>query len=54
MILAKRWVIRPWNLFRRNSTAGLFWGVGIGQVGHHHLLYVGHSGISVLFIGHIP
>lgn len=43
--------LRLWNLFNRRSTDGHFWGVGIVQVGSRHLLYVGHSGVSVAFVG---
>jgi hypothetical protein len=29
------------------------WGVGVLQVGRRYLLYIGHSGVSILFIGRI-
>ena len=28
-----------------------WWGIGIGQIGNRHLFYIGHSGISILYIG---
>ena len=41
-----------WNCFNRRTADGdHWWGVGVLQVGHRHLLYMGHSGISILFLG---
>lgn len=41
-----------WNAFNRYTSDGEhWWGGGLLQVGRRHLLYVGHSGVSVLFIG---
>ena len=39
------------NCFRRKTTEGLFWGIGLLQIGNRHLLYIGQSGISFLYIG---
>jgi hypothetical protein len=43
--------VRLWNLFNRRSTDGHFWGVGILQWRKRHLCFIGHCGVSVLFIG---
>lgn len=41
-----------WNLFNRHTSDGdHWWGIGVLQIGQRHLLFVGHCGISVLFIG---
>lgn len=52
--------VRLWNLFRRYSTEGHWWGVGLLQVGNRHLLFVGRVqgyperevwSLSALFLG---
>lgn len=46
---------RPWNLFNRRSTEGHFWGIGFFQInGGRHMFYIGHSGVSICFIGRTP
>lgn len=41
-----------WNAFNRHTADGdHWWGVGLLQIGNRHLLYVGHNGVSVLFVG---
>jgi hypothetical protein len=46
--------VRLWNVFRRCSTDGHYWGIGILQVGQRHLLYIGHSGAMLGFMGRKP
>ena len=47
--------LRIAQVFNRHCADGNhFWGFGILQVGHRHLFYIGHSGISIAFIGRIP
>lgn len=44
--------IWPWGCFNRHAADGdHWWGVGIVQIGNRHLFYVGHSGVSIFFIG---
>jgi hypothetical protein len=43
--------LKLFNCFNRRSTDGHFWGLGFLQVGHRHLFYVGHSGVSIGFLG---
>ena len=43
--------VRLWNLFRRVSTDGTWWGFGLLQIGSRHLLYVGEQGVRALFLG---
>jgi hypothetical protein len=50
-IYGKYLFIRLWNFFNRVSKDGHFWGIGLLQIGNRHLIYVGHSGISLFFIG---
>lgn len=41
-----------WNLFNRRTADGEhYWGIGLMQIGHRHLCYIGHSGWSLCFIG---
>lgn len=41
-----------WNCFNRKTSDGdHWWGVGLLQVGSRHLFFVGHCGVSVLFVG---
>ena len=40
-----------WNLFNRNSTIGHHWGIGVLQIGHRHLFFVGTAGVSIVFFG---
>jgi hypothetical protein len=35
--------VRLWNLFRRVSTDGHWWGVGLLQVGQRHLFLIGRT-----------
>jgi hypothetical protein len=35
--------VRLWNLFRRRSTAGRWWGVGLLQIDNRHLLFLGRT-----------
>jgi hypothetical protein len=42
------------NCFNRvnaDDEGDHWWGIGIGQIGHRHLFYVGHSGISIFWFG---
>ena len=43
--------IKWFNCFDRDSNSGHFWGLGLLQINKRHLFYIGHSGISILFIG---
>lgn len=48
----RRILIRPWNLFNRRTNDGdHWWGFGLLQIGRRHLFFVGHCGVSLLFIG---
>ena len=38
-----RQTVKLWNLWRRYSADGRWWGVGLLQVGRRHLLYVGRT-----------
>lgn len=41
-----------WNAFNRHTADGdHWWGIGVLQVGNRHLCYIGHSGVSIAFIG---
>ncbi len=41
-----------WNAFNRHTAEGdHWWGVGVLQIGHRHLFFVGFCGISIAFIG---
>lgn len=40
-LLIKGRSVRLWNLFKRRSTEGHWWGVGLLQVGTRHLLFLG-------------
>ena len=43
---------KVFNLFNRVAKDGEhWWGVGICQYGNRHLFYIGHSGVSILWIG---
>jgi hypothetical protein len=47
--------VRAFNAFNRRCADGdHYWGFGLLQIGHRHLFYVGHSGVSVLFVGRVP
>jgi hypothetical protein len=43
--------VRLLQVFNRDTTVGHFWGIGVLQIGHRHLLYVGWQGVRVLFLG---
>ena len=45
--------VRLWNLFNRRQSfggGGWVWGVGVLQVGHRHLAYVGSQGLCLFFV----
>jgi hypothetical protein len=46
-----RFLFWPWVAFNRRSTDGHWWGVGLLQVNDRHLLYLGHTGIDVFWVG---
>lgn len=48
----RHWVdaVVLWNLFNRVSVDGHWWGVGVLQLGHRHLAYVGHTGFCLGFV----
>lgn len=46
--------VKLWNIFNRCSTEGHWWGVGVLQVGHRHLFFIGWCGVSIMFIGETP
>ncbi len=46
--------VRLWNVFNRRSTEGHYWGFGLLQIQQRHLLYLGHSGAMLLFLGCRP
>lgn len=42
----------PWVLFNHVTNDDQhWWGLGVLQIGKRALFYVGHSGVSVLFVG---
>lgn len=47
----KRIRIKLWNAFNRETLDDHYWGYGLLQIGSRHLFFVGHSGVSILFIG---
>lgn len=55
-ISAPYWLIGPvrlrlWNLFNRRAQDGHYWGLGLLQINGRHLLYIGHSGVGLFFLG---
>lgn len=48
----KHLYFKLFNFFNRHTADGdHWWGLGFLQLNKRHLFYVGHSGVSVLFIG---
>lgn len=46
--------IRLWNLYNRVTADGEhWWGVGLLQINHQHLFYIGSGGIRALFLGRL-
>lgn len=51
------WHLWPWNLFRRDQISGELycWGIGLLQVGHRHLFFLGSEapGHLELWMGYV-
>lgn len=42
-ISVKGRIVRPWTLFKRRSSAGRWWGLGLLQIGTRHLLLIART-----------